>query len=176
MLSDTFGLPQVAAALILFQRALEELHAQRNTRRLFEQGAHEEGREYFSVVATAHLSWVASLALLIPGSAQVYMFLLILFLALQPLRYWIIATLGCYWTHRIVTLPSAPIVTKGPYRYLRHPNYVLTLAETFLLPVAFGQIALGVIFTAIWGAVLHYKILLEDRAISIRRETAVARS
>lgn len=176
MFSDTFGLPQIAAVLILIQRALEELHSQRNTQRLFEQGAHEEGREYFSVVATTHLCWVASLAFLIPGSASVHMFLLILFLALQPLRYWIIATLGCYWTHRIITLPNAPIVTQGPYRFVRHPNYVLTLAETFLLPVAFGQAALGVIFTVIWGAVLRYKILLEDRAISMRRDTGVVRS
>jgi methyltransferase len=176
MFSDTFGFPQLAALLILFQRGLEEFHSQRNTQRLFEQGAHEEGREYYPVVAAAHLCWVASLAFLIPGNAPVHIPLLILFLALQPLRYWIIATLGRYWTHRIITLPGAPIVTQGPYRFVRHPNYALTLAETLLLPVAFGQPALGVIFTAIWGAVLHYKILLEDQAIVTRRGTDVVRS
>lgn len=176
MLSDTFGLPQIAAALVLLQRALEELHSQRNTRRLYEQGAREEGREYFSVVATTHLCWVASLAFLIPGNAPVQMPLLFLFLALQPLRYWIIATLGRYWTHRVITLPNAPIVIKGPYRFVRHPNYVLTLAETFLLPAAFGQTALAVIFTTIWGAVLHHKITIEDRAISMRRGMGVVRS
>jgi methyltransferase len=176
MFGDALGLAQIVAVLLLLQRALEELHSQRNTQRLFEQGAHEEGREYFLVVATTHLCWVASLAFLIPASAPVNLSLLVLFLALQPVRYWIIGTLGGYWTHRIITLSSAPIVTKGPYRFVRHPNYVVTLAETFLLPAAFDQVALGVIFTAIWGAVVHYKILLEDRAISARRDAGVARS
>jgi methyltransferase len=84
-------------------------------------------------------------------------------------RYWIIFTLGCWWTHRIITLDGAPIVERGPYRFLRHPNYAVTYAETFLLPLAFGAPALAVIMTAIWVAVIRYKILLEDRANAARR-------
>jgi methyltransferase len=169
MLSDEFGYPQVAALLILLQRGLEELHSQRNTRRLLQRGAVEAGREYYPVVATAHAAWIASLALLIPTNAPMHWGPLLVFLLLQPVRYWIIGTLGHFWTHRIITLPDSPMVTRGPYRLLRHPNYAVTLAETLLLPLAFGQLALGLIFTTIWGAVLFYKIQLEDQALSVRR-------
>jgi methyltransferase len=170
MLSDSFGPPQLAALLLLLQRGLEELHSQRNTRRLLQQGAHEAGREFYPVVAATHLAWIAGLAFLVPPDTPIYLPPLIAFLALQPVRYWIIGTLGRYWTHRIITLPGAPIVIRGPYRFVRHPNYAVTLAETLLLPLAFGQPALGVIFTAVWAAVLNYKIRLEDEALAMRRE------
>jgi methyltransferase len=169
MLSDEFGYPQIAALLVLLQRGLEELHSQRNTRRLLRRGAVEAGHEYYPVVATVHVARIASLALLIPTNAPIHWGPLLAFLLLQPVRYLIIGTLGQFWTHRIITLPDAPMVKTGPYRLLRHPNYAVTLAETLFLPLAFGQVALGVIFTTIWGAVLFYKIQLEDQALSTRR-------
>ena len=161
--------PQLAALLLLVQRGIEELISRRNTRRLLDDGAREEGRDYYPVVAITHLGWIASIALMIPSGATLSIPLLALFLALQPLRYWIIATLGPYWTHRIISLPGAPVVRKGPYRFMRHPNYAVAIGETCLLPLAFGEPALAVIFTAIWGAVLRYKITLEDRALAVRR-------
>jgi methyltransferase len=109
MLSDEFGYPQIAALLVLLQRALEELHSQRNTRRLLHRGAVEAGREYYPVVATVHVAWIASLALLVPTNAPVRWGPLLAFLSLQPVRYWIIGTLGDFWTHRIITLPDAPM-------------------------------------------------------------------
>jgi methyltransferase len=174
MLSDSFGPPQLAALLLLVQRGLEELHSQRNTRRLLRQGAHEAGAEFYPVVATTHLAWIAALAFLVPPDAPIRWPALVAFLALQPVRYWIIGTLGPYWTHRILTLPAAPVVTRGPYRYVRHPNYAVTLAETLLLPLAFGEPALAAIFTAVWGAVLYYKIRLEDEALALRRAREAA--
>jgi methyltransferase len=172
MLSDSAGPPQVAALLLLLQRGLEELHSQRNTRRLLQQGAHEAGRAFYPVVAATHLGWIAGLGLLVPPTAPISALPLVAFLALQPVRYWIIATLGRYWTHRIITLPDAPIVRRGPYRFVRHPNYAVTLAETLLLPLAFGQAALGLIFTVMWAVVLHYKVRLEDEALAARRTKA----
>jgi methyltransferase len=170
-----FGLPQLVALLLLVQRGLEELYSQHNTRRLFQQGAYEVGRNYYPLIVAIHLGWIAGLAFLIPHDAAINAPLLIAFLLLQPLRYWIIATLGCYWTHRIITLPRGPIITNGPYRFLRHPNYAVTLAETLLLPLAFGQLALGIIFTVIWAAALGYKIRIEDEALDLRRGTGVMR-
>ena len=169
MLNDVLGYPQLAALLIVLQRGFEEIHSQRNTRRLLQRGAQEVGREYYPVVAVSHAGWIASLAFLIPSNAPLHLWPLLAFLLLQPVRYWVIGTLGCYWTHRIITLPGGPIIATGPYRLLRHPNYAVTIAETLLLPLAFGQLALGFIFVAIWGAVLFYKIHLEDQALLGRR-------
>jgi methyltransferase len=171
MLDDLIGPPQIAAVLVLLQRGLEEVHSARNTRRLIAEGGREEGRAYYPVVVVAHLAWIAGIFFLIPAESPVIWPFLILFLLLQPVRYWVLGTLGRYWTHRIITLDDAPIVRGGAYRYLRHPNYAVTYAETFLLPLAFGAVALAIIMTAIWVAVIQYKITLEDRAIEARRAT-----
>jgi methyltransferase len=112
-----FGLPQIAALLILLQRGAEELHSRRNTLAIMAEGAEEVGAAYYPVVATTHLAWIAALAFLIPATANVHSFPLVAVLVLQPVRYWIIA------------------------------NYGVTLAETFVLPLAFGQLAVALIFT-----------------------------
>lgn len=169
MLEQSFGYPQIAALLILVQRGLEELYSARNTKRLIAEGAHEVGREYYPVVAITHLGWIAAVFMLIPASAQIIWPLLVLYLLLQVVRYWVISTLGRYWTHRIITLEDAPVVRSGPYRWLRHPNYMVTIAETFLLPLVFAGVAVAVIFGCVWSGVLYYKILLEDGALDERR-------
>lgn len=169
MLEQSFGFPQIAALLILLQRGLEELYSARNTKRLIAEGAQEVGRDYYPIVAITHLAWIAAIFMLIPASAQIIWPLLLLYLMLQVVRYWVIATLGRYWTHRIITLEDAPVVNRGPYRWLRHPNYVVTIAETFLLPLVFADAAVAVIFGCVWSAVLYYKMLLEDGALKDRR-------
>jgi methyltransferase len=165
------GAPQIAAALVLAQRGLEELYSARNTRALLAEGASEAGREFYPVVAATHLAWIASLFFLIPPDALIIWPLIAYYLVLQLVRYWVIASLGRFWTHRILTLPGAPIAARGPYRYLAHPNYALTIVETFVLPLAFGAIALASIMTALWWVVIATKIRLEDEALASRRES-----
>ncbi len=162
------GAPQIAAVLVLLQRGGEELYSAQNTRALLATGAHEIGGDYYPVVATTHLAWIASLFFLISPEAPIIWPLIVYYLALQIARYWIIASLGRYWTHRIITV-EAPLVARGPYRYLRHPNYALTIIETFVLTLAFAALALAVILTALWWAVLAYKMRLEDQALDTRR-------
>src|SRR5262249_45612503 len=115
MLSDALGPAQVAALLVLTQRALEEAYSQYNSRRLLMQGAREEGRDFYPVVAATHLCWIAGLGLLVPVNTPLNLPAILAFLALQPLRYWIIGSLGRFWTHRVISLAGAPIVTRGPY-------------------------------------------------------------
>ena len=170
MFEQTFGAAQIAALLILLQRGLEEIYSARNTRALIAAGGREAGHDYYPVVAITHLAWIAALFLLIPAGAPILWPLLALYLLLQVVRYWIIASLGPYWTHRIITLPDAPVVRAGPYKFMRHPNYATTIAETFLLPLVFGDAAVAVIFGCVWSAVLYYKILLEDKALAERRQ------
>ncbi|HEX6830506.1 MAG TPA: isoprenylcysteine carboxylmethyltransferase family protein [Methyloceanibacter sp.] len=169
---DLIGAPQVAAILLVAQRGLEELYSARNTKALIALGAHEVGRGFYPVVAATHLAWIASLFFLVPADAPMLWPLIVYYLALQLVRYWVIFTLGRFWTHRIFTLPGAPVVARGPYRYLRHPNYAVTIVETFVLPLAFGALALATIMTALWWTVLAYKMRLEDEEMDVRREVA----
>jgi methyltransferase len=163
------GAPQIAALLVLAQRGAEELYSARNTNALLAEGGHEAGATFYPVVAATHLAWIASLFFLIPPDAPIIWPLIAYYLALQVVRYWVIASLGRFWTHRIITLANAPIARRGPYRYLSHPNYALTIVETFVLPLAFGALALAVIMTALWWVVIATKIKLEDEALAARR-------
>lgn len=168
-MTDLIGAPQIVAVLILIQRGLEDLHSARNTRRLLKEGGFETGRAYYPVVAVAHLAWVAAIFLLIPPEAEIIWPLLGLYVALQVPRYWVILTLGPYWTHRIITPGTAPPpVRRGPFRFVRHPNYLVLMLETVLLPLVFGAWAVSLITTAVMGIVLHYKILLENEALAAR--------
>ena len=165
---DLIGAPQLAALLVLAQRGLEELYSSRNTRRLMASGATEMGRTYYPVVAATHLAWIAGLFFLIPPTAPIVWPLIAYYVTLQIVRYWVIASLGPFWTHRIITLPGAPLSRSGPYRYLSHPNYAVTIVETFVLPLAFGALALACIMTALWWVVLSVKIKLENEALADR--------
>ncbi len=89
-----------------------------------------------------------------------------LFVALQGVRLWILATLGPRWTTRIIVLPGAPLVASGPYRYFSHPNYAVVAAEIALLPLALHLLLLALIFTALNAAVLVIRIRVEARALS----------
>ncbi len=168
-LFNLIGAPQLAAVLVLIQRGAEELYSARNTRALIDAGAREVGHDYYLVVAATHLAWIASLFFLVPTASPIFWPLIVYYLALQLVRYWVIASLGRYWTHRIISVPGAPVVARGPYRYLRHPNYAVTIIEILVLPLAFGALALGLIMTALWWTVLNYKIKLEDAALDGRR-------
>jgi methyltransferase len=168
-LFNFIGPPQLAAVLVLIQRGAEELYSARNTRALIAAGAREVGQDFYPVVAATHLAWIASLFFLVPPASPIFWPLIVYYLALQLVRYWVIASLGRYWTHRIISVPGAPVVARGPYRYLRHPNYAVTIVETLVLPLAFGALALGLIMTALWWTVLTYKIKLEDAALDGRR-------
>jgi methyltransferase len=172
-MSDFFlGPAQIAGIVLIVQRIGEEIYSQINTRRLRARGAREEGREFIPIVMAVHVTWLAGFFLLIPPIAEPIWPLVILYLLVQPVRYWIIASLGPYWTHGIVTLDGAPIVRTGPYPYVRHPNYIITVIELFLAPAAFGAWGMAVIYLCLWLPIVRYKILLEDRAIAARRQQA----
>jgi methyltransferase len=168
-MSQLLGVPQVVAALILVQRGFEELYSRRNTARLTAAGAYEVGRDYYPVVAVTHLAWVASILLLVRSDSPILWPLAALYIGLQAVRVWTIASLGPFWTHGIINLDGAPTIRRGPYRWMRHPNYAVTIAETFLLPLVFEAWAVALIMTAVWVAVLRYKIILEDKALATRR-------
>jgi methyltransferase len=167
------GPPQIAALLVLGQRGLEELYSARNTRRLLSEGGYEVGRSFYPVVAVTHLGWLASVFLLIPPGAAVSYPMIAVYLALQGARYWIISSLGRFWTHRSITVDGAPIVNKGPYKFLRHPNYVLTIAEVFVLPSAFGAWALAAIMATIWTSVVSHRMRIENEALQKRAPAAL---
>ena len=104
-----------------------------------------------------------------PPAASINITLLLLFCGLQAARIWVIASLGAFWTTRILTLPDAPLVARGPYRWLKHPNYLVVACEVPLLPLVFGAWQLALVFGLANLALLAYRIRMEDAVLAPRR-------
>ena len=156
-------------AIVAIQRLLETIYAARNARALLARGGVEIGRKHYPLIVALHGCWLIVLVLALPSDPPIHLAPLVLFLMLQALRIWVIATLGRYWTTRIITLPGAPLIRHGPYRFLRHPNYLIVAGEIAALPLVFGEIWVAVIFSILNGAVLSWRIRVENRALAERR-------
>jgi methyltransferase len=84
---------------------------------------------------------------------------------LEIARLWVLATLGPRWTTRIIVLPGAPLVRRGPYRFVDHPNYLVVIGEIAVLPLVFGLSQIALIFTVLNAAILVVRIREENRAL-----------
>lgn len=158
------SLPYVIMALVTLQRLAELVIAASNTRHLRAMGATEIGRSHYPAMVALHASWLAILWFSV-GGRGVNLPLLGIFIVLQALRIWVLATLGRRWTTRILVLPGAPLVTSGPFRFLRHPNYCVVVGEIAVLPLTFGLIWIAAVFTLLNAAMLWVRIGAETRAI-----------
>jgi methyltransferase len=94
---------------------------------------------------------------------------LVLFGWAKALKFWAIAHLGPRWTFRVLVLPDAPLVTSGPYRYLRHPNYVAVIGELVAVAIALQAPLAGVLATLGFGWLIRRRIAVEERALGTRR-------
>ena len=145
-----------AAAFIAFlvlQRLAELILARRNTVRLLAQGAVEHGAAHYPLIVALHASWLASIAIF-GWDQPIRPLWLILFVALQAARLWVLASLGDRWTTRIIVL-DRPLVARGPYRLIPHPNYAVVVAEIAVAPVVLGLWPVALIFTALNAAVAN---------------------
>jgi methyltransferase len=160
------SLVQVVVLIVALQRLAELVLARRNTRRLLAAGGREAGAGHYPLLVLLHGAWLLALFTLVPAEAPANLWLLGLFVLLQAGRLWVIASLGRFWTTRIITLAEVPLVRRGPYRFLRHPNYAIVAAEIAVLPLAFGawQIALG--FSLVNLPLLAHRIRIENAALN----------
>jgi methyltransferase len=159
----------IILVLVALQRLGELAYAQRNTRRLLARGALEVGRRHYPLFVLLHGSWLLALFVAVPQDAAIDWPLLGIFVVLQGLRIWVVATLGPYWTTRVLTLPSAPLVRRGPFRFVRHPNYLVVIGEIAVLPLVFGAWDIAVVFSLLNLALLTWRIRIEEQALAPRR-------
>ena len=132
-------------------------------------GAVEADVGGYPLYVLLHAAWLTSLAVFVPASTPAEWPLIGVFAVLQLGRIWVIVSLGPYWTTRIITLPDAPLVRTGPYRYFRHPNYLLVVAEIAVLPLAFGALALAATFSALNLMLIVRRVRIENRVLAPRR-------
>ena len=156
--------PVVILALVTLQRLGELWLSNRHTKRLLAEGAHEVGASHYPLIVAVHALWLAALWWL-ALSRPVDGFWLAVFIVIELTRIWVLASLGRRWTTRIIILPRAPLVRRGPYRWLNHPNYLVVIAEIAVLPLVFGLWQVALIFSAMNAAVLSIRVREENRAL-----------
>ena len=154
-------------ALVTLQRLGELVLAERNTRRLLARGAHEVGRSHYPFLVAVHAGWLLALWLLAPGP-PIHILPLLIYVLLQVARIWVIASLGERWTTRIIVLPAAPLVRRGPYKWVDHPNYLIVIAEIAVLPLVFGLPVVAAFFSVLNAIVLWVRVREENQALRSR--------
>jgi len=126
---------------IVTQRLGELFIAKKNTAALLQKGAVEYGAWHYPFMVTLHTFW------------------------LQFFRVWILASLGERWTTRIIVLDE-PLVLAGPFKYFKHPNYMLVVAEIFVAPMVLGLWQMAIVFSVLNAAMLFVRIREEEKALA----------
>jgi methyltransferase len=161
-------LPHWLIALVALERVGELVISRRNTARLLGRGGYEVGADHYPFIVAVHVAWIAALWFAVPPDAAVSWPWLLAYLVLEMGRAWVMLTLGRYWTTRIVHLPAEPLVRTGPYRFCRHPNYVVVAGEIAILPLVFGQWRLAILFSILNAAMLTWRIHIENSVLAKR--------
>ena len=163
--------------LVALERGVELIVARRNLRRLLARGAVEAGAGHYRWMVLLHGSFLVAAPLevwtqnrpFVPVLGGVVLAVVALTMAL---RYWVIATLDGRWTTRVVCLPGEPPVTGGPYRYLRHPNYLAVVLEIAALPLVHTAWITALLYSAANAWLLTVRVRTEEAALEAAARNA----
>lgn len=156
---------QWVVGFLVLQRLAELAFARRNHRLLLARGAVEVGRRHYLALVCLHIGWLVALAATVDPQTPVSPPLLGLFALLECGRVWVIATLGSRWTTRVMVVPGEPRIRTGPYRFARHPNYLIVCGEIAVVPLMFGAWPLAAVASVLNFVVLRTRIAVEDQAL-----------
>jgi methyltransferase len=176
-ISPTFLGFGVLVVLVALGRLVELRVAARHRRALLAQGAVEVGARHYPWMVALHSAFLIAAPLevwlfdrpFLPGLAALG---LALVLAATGLRWWVIRTLGERWTTRVLCLPGAPLITGGPFRFLRHPNYLAVIVEIAALPLVHSAYLTAGIFTVLNAVLLRHRVRVEEAGLARATESA----
>jgi methyltransferase len=158
-------------AVVALERVAELVVSRRNLAWSLARGGVEVGFGHFPVMVVLHTGFLVACALEVVVLDRVFVPWIgvsmgIVAVLAQGLRWWCITTLGPQWNTRVVVVPGLPRVTGGPYRWLSHPNYVAVVAEGVALPMIHGAVGTAVLFSALNGILLWWRIRVEESALA----------
>jgi methyltransferase len=158
-------------AFLVAQRLVELGFAQFNTGRLRAKGAVEFGAAHYPLIVVLHGLWLFGLWAF-GHDRPINAFWLLVFALLQIGRLWVIASLGPRWTTRVIVLRGAAPVARGPYRWFKHPNYLIVALEIAVVPLALGLPMFALVFSIANAALLFYRIRIENEALAWAAQAA----
>lgn len=156
--------------LVVLQRIVELIIAKKNADYAKSLGGYEVGKEHYLWLVLMHGAFFCSLVIetILRGNHLLFpvpIFFMVFLLA-QILRIWVIFSLGRMWNTRIIIIPESAPVTWGPYRYMRHPNYLVVILEIVTLPLAFGAVYTAIVFSALNILLLMMRIRVEEEGLN----------
>lgn len=152
-------------SFLILQRLSELWIARRNEKWLLSQGAVQYGQSHYPFMIVLHTLFILSLIVeyLAKGGTQVSWVFLILFLAILVFKYWTLSSLGKYWNTKIYRIPGVYPLKRGPYKFLKHPNYMEVACEIAFIPLIFHLYYTAIIFTVLNGIMLTIRIQVENK-------------
>jgi len=161
------------------ERLAELLVSRRNARLAFAAGGVETGSRHYAVMVALHALFPLACAVEVVGLHRAFpgfigIAALLTAIVAQALRWWVVGTLGWRWNTRIIAVPGAEPVTSGPYRFLRHPNYLAVMLEALAVPLIHGAWLSAIAFVCANAALLAVRIPAEERALGERYSRAFA--
>ena len=158
------------AAVVFGLMLLEARRARRNERAQRARGGIEPPDDVYKtmriVYPAAFLAMIAEAQVGGAPSRGVVLAGMALFATAKALKWWAILTLGPFWTFRVIVLPGASLVAKGPYQYLRHPNYVGVMGELAAVALMTGARFTGPIVTLVFGVIILRRVAVEEKALN----------
>ncbi|MEH7229359.1 isoprenylcysteine carboxyl methyltransferase family protein [Bacillus safensis] len=152
------------------QRLIEMLVAKKNEKKVKVIGAIEFGASHYPYMIAMHAGFFLSLMVEVWGlnrpPSRYFLVLLVFLLATQVIRYWALCSLGTYWNTKILVVPNAMMVKKGPYRWLKHPNYVVVAIELMLIPLLFNAYFTAILFSCLNAWMMAVRIQTEEKALN----------
>lgn len=160
----------VVLAVTVAERLAELVVSKRNAARAFEQGGVEHGRGHYPTMVVLHTGFLVACLVepivfdrpFIPALAYP---MIAVAIACQGLRWWVISTLGWRWNTRVIVVPGLEPIRRGPFRFLRHPNYLAVVLEGIALPLIHTSWITALVFTVANAALLSVRIDVENRAL-----------
>ena len=161
----------VLVVLVGLERLAELVLTRRNVAWALGRGGVEHGQAHYPAMVLLHTGFLVGALVEVWLLGRVFhpvlgWTALALAVASQALRWWCIASLGRHWSTRVLVVPGDELVTRGPYRFLKHPNYVAVVVEGVALPLVHTAWITATAFTVLNAVLLRTRIRVEDRALA----------
>ncbi|MCG5105198.1 hypothetical protein L3V42_16840 [Oceanobacillus sp. APA_J-5(13-2)] len=155
---------------IALERIVELVIAKRNEKWMLERGGVEWGRGHYKWFIVVHLLFFISILLEVTvrdySNFVLNSYVFALFLLTQAARVWCIQSLGKFWNTKIIILPDCPLISRGPYKFVKHPNYIIVGVELFIIPIMFGAYFTAFLFPILHLTLMTVRIPMENRALA----------
>jgi len=161
-------------SFVILLRLGELLLSKRNEKWLLQNDAVEYGKKHYPYIVALHVLFIISLIseYSMQQTSSYSLFLLFFYFFLLALKTWVILSLGKFWNTKIYHIPNISLIKKGPYKYFKHPNYMIVIAEIAVIPLIFNLYFTAITFTLLNMIMLFVRIKKENKALQICQKAA----